>query len=115
MPYTAHGHWYGEPSNGDRGTPPVQVARCGGPHACTQCAREALVERPAMTPGPLPVAIRIGNREHQVGVVDFGRTDLTPDVYAAPIAASEVDPLHVARLLEAVAASIREHCTRQEG
>lgn len=41
MPYTTHGHWYGEPSNGDRGTPPRLVARCGGPHVCSQCAAEA--------------------------------------------------------------------------
>jgi len=46
VPWTTHGHWYGEPSNGDRGTPPGLVARCGGPHVCAECAREALSERP---------------------------------------------------------------------
>jgi hypothetical protein len=68
-----------------------------------------------MTPGPLPIAIRIGNREYPVGAVAFAHTDAAPDVYAASIADSDVDPLHIARMLEAVAASIREHCVGDEG
>lgn len=66
-----------------------------------------------MTSGPLPVAIRIGNHEYQVGTVAFGHTDAAPDVYAASIADSDVDPLHIARLLEAVAASIRARTGRR--
>lgn len=39
VPYTTHGHWYGlgEPTKPG----PRLVARCGGPHMCTECALEA--------------------------------------------------------------------------
>jgi hypothetical protein len=40
MPFTQHGHWYGEPTNGDHDTPPPQTP-CGGPHWCDRCALEA--------------------------------------------------------------------------
>lgn len=39
MAYTGHGHHI--PGSVDSGTPPKQVARCGGPKLCTQCAKDA--------------------------------------------------------------------------
>lgn len=38
MPYTRHGHWYGAD---DPTTPPDEVARCGGPAVCPDCALDA--------------------------------------------------------------------------
>lgn len=67
-----------------------------------------------MAPGPLPVSIRIGDREYPIGVVDFVHTGQSPVAYASNIAEAEVDPLHIAALLEAVATSIRFHCAREE-
>ncbi|GAA1281475.1 hypothetical protein [Saccharothrix xinjiangensis] len=39
MPYTEHGHWYGdgEPT----GEPPGPVVHCGGPAVCVACGRAA--------------------------------------------------------------------------
>jgi hypothetical protein len=38
MPYTRHGHWYGAD---DPTTPPDEVAQCGGPALCPDCALDA--------------------------------------------------------------------------
>ncbi|MEV8439170.1 hypothetical protein AB0425_17485 [Actinosynnema sp. NPDC051121] len=39
MPYTRHGHWFGE---GEPTEPkPKLVARCGGPSICSNCAQDA--------------------------------------------------------------------------
>lgn len=44
MPYTSHGHWYGETEPTGTEARPSLVARCGGPGLCPDCARQAIVQ-----------------------------------------------------------------------
>ena len=39
MPYTTHGHWYGEGEPTQPG--PAMRARCGGVRRCDKCRHEA--------------------------------------------------------------------------
>lgn len=43
MPWTAHGHWYGDrkPGKKDERERPAMIARCGGTAACQKCAYDA--------------------------------------------------------------------------
>lgn len=45
MPYTSHGHAYGDTTGHSQ---PARRARCGGPGICGQCSREA-AQQPADT------------------------------------------------------------------
>lgn len=60
MPYTTHGHWFGE--SDPTGPAPQLVARCGGPHLCTVCALEAhRADAATQQPqGREPMAVTIG-------------------------------------------------------
>lgn len=70
MPYTTHGHWYGDGEPTEPG--PQLVARCGGPAICYDCSVQA-GGRPTATfrqrPGDQPLPVPNGQPDVQSMVI----------------------------------------------